>query len=213
MPDLSFQITGVEAVERGMTPLLQFKLQITNTPATEAIQAVMLHVQVQIQSAQRAYSPREKDRLVEMFGTPDQWGQTLRNRLWTHVNVTVPTFAGNTDVSLPVPCTYDLNVIGGKYFYALEGDDVPLLFLFSGTVFYQATDERLQIQHISWERECVYRLPVRVWRELMEQHFPNSAWLYLQRDVFNRLYDYKRQHGIATWDQTIERLLPAEVTA
>jgi hypothetical protein len=125
----------------------------------------------------------------------------------------VPAFTGNAEVMLPVPCTYDLNVIGGKYFYALEGDDVPLLFLFSGTVFYQTTDERLQIQRISWEKECAYRMPVRLWREMMEQHFPNSAWLYLQRDVFDRLYDYKRQHGIATWEQTIERLLPAEVTA
>ena len=213
MADLSFEITGVEAVARGMTPLLQFKLQVTNLPTTEAIQAVMLNAQIQIQSAQRAYTPQEKDRLVEMFGTPDRWGQTLRNRLWTHVNATLPPFTGNTEVLLPVPCTYDLNVIGGKYFYALEGDDVPLLFLFSGTVFYQTADERLQIQRISWEKECTYRMPVRVWRDLMEQHFPNSAWLYLQRDVFDRLYDYKRQHGLATWEQTIERLLPAEVTA
>jgi hypothetical protein len=213
MNDFTFEITGVEAVARGMVPLLQFKLQITNTPATETIQAVMLHAQVQIQSAQRAYTPQEKDRLVEMFGTPDQWGQTLRNRLWTHINVTVPPFTGNTEVLLPVPCTYDLNVIGGKYFYALEGDDVPLLFLFSGTVFYKIDDDRLQIQRISWEKECSYRMPVRAWRDLMEQHFPNSAWLYLQRDVFNRLYDYKRQNGLATWEQTIERLLPAEVPA
>jgi hypothetical protein len=213
MADLSFKITGVEAVARGMIPLLQFKLQVANTPATKAIQAVILNAQIQIQSAQRAYTPQEKDRLVEMFGTPDRWGQTLRNRLWTHVNVTLPPFTGNTEVLLPVPCTYDLNVIGGKYFFALEGDDVPLLFLFSGTVFYQTADERLQIQRISWEKECSYRMPVRVWRDLMEQHFPNSAWLYLQRDVFDRLYDYKRQHGLATWEQTLERLVPVEVTA
>ncbi len=114
---------------------------------------------------------------------------------------------------LPVPFTYDLNVIGGKYFYALEGDDVPLLFLFSGTVFYKTTDDRLQIQRISWEKECTYGMPVRVWHELMEHHYPNSVWLYLQRDVFDRLYSYKRRHGLATWEQTIERLLPAEVTA
>jgi hypothetical protein len=213
MTDLSFQITGVEPITHGLIPLLQFKLRITNTPATQTIQAVMLHAQVQIQSAQRAYTPAEKDRLVEIFGAPDQWGQTLRNRLWTHINVTVPTFTGRTDMSVPVPCTYDLNVIGGKYFYALEGDEVPLLFLFSGSVFYKTTDERLQIERVSWEKECTYRMPVRVWQELMEYHYPNSVWLYLQRDMFDRLYAYKREHGLATWEQTIEHLLPAEVNA
>ena len=163
---------------------------------------------------QRPYTPREKDRLSEIFGTPERWGQTLRSRLWTHVNATVPPFTGATEVLLSVPCTYDLNVVGSKYFYALERDDVPLLFLFSGTVFYQMPDERLQIQRISWEKECDYRMPVRVWHDLMDQHFPNSAWLYLQRDVFDRLYDYKRQHGLATWEQTIEHLLlVAEVPA
>jgi len=211
--DLAFRVTSVEAVSRGVVPLLQFNLEITNTPATETIQAVMLHAQIQIQSAQRAYTQQEKERLVELFGTPDQWGQTLRNRLWTHVNVTVPAFTGRVNVSMPVPCTYDLNVIGGKYFFALDGDDVPLLFLFSGTVFYQTADERLQIQRISWERECTYRMPAHTWRELMETHYPNSAWLYLQRDVFDRLYEHKRRHGLATWEQTIEHLSsPAEVT-
>ncbi len=94
MTDLSFKVTGVEPITHGLIPLLQFKLQVTNTPATQTIQAVMLHAQVQIQSPQRAYTTQEKDRLVEIFGAPDQWGQTLRNRLWTHIDVTVPRFTG-----------------------------------------------------------------------------------------------------------------------
>jgi len=212
MPDLSFQIVGVEAAASGVTPLLQFKLQMNNVPATEIIPAVILNAQIQIQSVRRSYTPREKERLSEIFGATERWGQTLRNRLWTHVNATVPPFTGYTEILLPVPCTYDLNVVAGKYFYGLEGDDVPLLFLFSGTMFYEF-DGRLQIQRISWEKECEFRMPIKTWKALMDQHFPNSAWLYLQRDVFDRLYDYKRQHGLATWEQTIEHLLGAEVPA
>jgi hypothetical protein len=34
--------------------------------------------------------------------------------------------------------------------------------------------------------------------------------LYLHRESFDRLYDYKRRHGLATWEQTIELLIPAE---
>jgi hypothetical protein len=208
MADLGFQIRGVEAVTRGMSPLLQFNLQISQTPATETIQAVMLHAQIQIQSAQRAYNAREKERLVELFGAPERWGQTLRTRLWTHVHATVPGFRDNVAVPLLVPCTYDLNVTAAKYLYALDGGEVALLFLFSGTIFYEGAEGRLQVQPISWDKECAYRLPVQAWRDLMEAHYPNSAWLYLNRDVFERLYEYKRQNGITTWDQTIESLLP-----
>ena len=52
-------------------------------------------------------------------------------------------------------------------------------------------------------------MPAHVWKELMEHHYPNSAWLALRRDVFDRLYAYKRNHGLATWEQVIDELLPA----
>jgi hypothetical protein len=41
----------------------------------------------------------------------------------------------------------------------------------------------------------------------MEEHYPNCAWLYLKRDIFDRLYKYRRQNGLATWEQTVEALL------
>jgi hypothetical protein len=209
MPDLDFKVTSVEAASRGLTPLLHFHLDVRNQPETEVIQAVLLHAQVQIQSPQRAYNEREKERLGELFGTPERWGQTLRNRLWTHTQATLGTFAGSARTILPIQCTYDLNVIATKFIYALEGGEVPLLFLFSGSVFYTAENGLLQVQQISWNTECTYPLPVRVWQELMEHHFPNTAWLCLQRDLFDRLYAFKRSHGLATWEQTIERLLLA----
>ena len=42
----------------------------------------------------------------------------------------------------------------------------------------------------------------------MEHHYPGSAWISLQRHVFERLYAYKLDHGIPTWEETISRLLP-----
>jgi hypothetical protein len=42
---------------------------------------------------------------------------------------------------------------------------------------------------------------------MMDRHFPNSAFLSLERSVFDRLYEFKRQHGFATWEQAMERLL------
>ena len=207
MPDLNFRVTGVQPAARGLIPLLHFHLEVTNYPEAESIQAVILQAQIQIQSAHRPYDDEERERLVDLFGTPDRWGQTLRNRLWAHANTTVRPFAQMTEAVLPVQCTFDLNVLATKFFYALKGGEVPLLFLFSGTVFYAAPDGRLQVQQISWDKECAYPMPVRVWQELMEHHFPNSAWVSLHRDAFERLYAYKRRQGLATWEQTIEQLL------
>ena len=152
--------------------------------------------------------PEEKEKLGELFGTPDRWGQTLRARLWTHASVNVRSFAERTEENLSVPCTFDLNVSATKYFYALEGGEVPLLFLFSGTIFYQNEDDRLQIQQVSWNKECTYRMPISAWQEMMDQHYPNTAWLSLERDLFERLYAFRRREGLADWDQTIARLLP-----
>jgi len=210
MPDLNFKIAGVRAALHGLTPLLNFDLEITNQPPGETIHSVILQSQIQVQSPQRSYSASEKKRLVELFGQPSQWGHTLRNRHWVTASTNVGGFAGSSAVQLSVPCSYDLNIAVTKYFYALDDGDVPLLFLFSGTIFYSAADGRLQVQQISWNKEAAFRMPVRVWRELMEEHFPNCAWLYLRRDVFDRLYAFKRSSGFATWEQTLERLLPAE---
>jgi hypothetical protein len=175
----------------------------------EIIQSVILHTQIQILSPGRVYNQREKVGLIKLFGPPEQWGQTLRNRLWAISHTTVSTFSGKIETLLPVPCTYDLNISATKYFYALESGEVPLLFLFSGTVFYAAPDGHLQIQQIPWNQEAAYAMPVRQWQELMDHHYPNSAWLALQRNVLDRLYAYKRSRGFATWEQTIEGLLPA----
>ncbi len=85
-----------------------------------------------------------------------------RNRLWTHVNATVGMFRGSTDIRLLVPCSFDLNLAAAKYFYALEQAEIPLLFLFSGSVFYANGEGRAQDERISWNKECAYRIPAPI---------------------------------------------------
>jgi hypothetical protein len=207
MPELNFKITEVETATRGLVPLMHFNLEVRTANPADSVQGLLLNVQIQIQSPQRAYNASEKERLVDLFGTPERWGQTLRNRLWTHANCTVGTFTGVAETIIPVPCTFDLNVAATKYFYALDEGEVPLLFLFSGSAFYLSAEGALQVERISWNKECTYRIPVQKWKDLMEEHYPNSEWLYLKRDIFDRLYEYRRRNGMATWEQTIEALL------
>jgi len=49
---------------------------------------------------------------------------------------------------------------------------------------------------------------VGVWREMMDIYYPNSAWLNLRRDVFERLNRYKMRRGIPTFEQALERIIP-----
>ena len=208
MPDLSFQVDGVEVTPYAVAPLLTFRLRATNASPGEAIHNVVLRCQIQIESTRRNYDPEEEQRLRDLFGEPQRWGQTLRAMLWTHANVVIPPFAGETVIDLPVTCSYDFNLAVTKYFYALEQGEIPLNFLFSGTVFYQ-DGEALQVAPISWSKEARFRLPVATWRHLMETYYPNLAWLQLRQDVFDRLYRYKVRHGIPTWEQLMERILSA----
>ncbi len=207
MPDLNFTVASVDAAVKGLVPLLHFKIQITNQPPDEQLQSIILQAQIQIQAPQRTYSAEEREKLFELFGPPGQWGQSLRSKLWTHASTTVRSFSGSTEATLSVPCSYDLNIAATKYFYGLEAGEVPLLFLFSGTIFYAGAGGWLQVQQISWNKESAYRMPVQVWKELMERHYPNTGWLYLERDVFDRLCAFKRRSKVTSWEQAIERLL------
>jgi len=210
VPDLNFQVEGAEAIAFAASPLLAFKLRITNANAEEPIHSVALRCQIQIEVTRRRYSQQDQERLLDLFGEPERWGQTLRNMLWTHANAVVPPFTGSTIVDLQVPCTFDFNVAAAKYFYGLEDGEVPLNLMFSGTVFYANDEGNLQVSQISWDKESRYRLPVSAWQQMMDIYYPNSAWLCLRRDVFDRLYQYKVKRGIPTWEQALEGLLKNE---
>lgn len=206
IPDLDFTVLGAEPLPFCVVPTLAVKLRVTSAADTP-IQAVALDCQVRIEAQKRRYEPGEKDALFDLFGPPGDWSRTLRSLLWTHVNASVPGFAGSVDFDLRVPCTYDFNVIAARYFHALEGGEVPLLLLFSGSVFFAGDSGELQIGRISWNKEASYRLPVQTWKDLMEVYYPNTAWLCLERDLFNRLAAFKSERGLPTWERALEALL------
>jgi hypothetical protein len=207
MPELNFQIEGAKPVPYGASPLLAFELKVTNSGSEPAIHTVVLRAQIQIEVTRRRYTPEEQAKLLDLFGEPGRWGQTLKNMLWTNAIVIVPAFEKETIVQLQVPCTFDFNVGATKYFHGLSEGELPLNFLFSGTVFYADSNEQLQVAPISWEKEAKFKLPLKTWKDLIDHYYPNSAWLYLRRDVFDRLYQYKVRHGIPSWEQVIERVL------
>lgn len=205
MPDLSFQIEKAAPASNAATPQLSFKVRIINSEP-EPIHSIALRVQVQIEPARRRYTAAEQDQLKELFGAPEQWSKSLHPLLWTNANVNVTAFTGSTVVDVPVLCTFDFNVAITKYIYGLQGGELPVSLLFSGTIFH-AGRMGLQLAQIPWDRQANYRLPVRVWKEMMDLYYPDTAWICLRRETFERLYDFKTRHGIPDWDQTLERMM------
>ncbi|MES1260520.1 MAG: DUF6084 family protein [Acidobacteriota bacterium] len=209
MPELRFQVEGVDAVPYAAAPLLVFRIRVDNASPGEMLHSVAVQCQIQIQSARRRYTAGEQQGLIDLFGSPDRWSLTLRNMLWTHSHFVVPGFQGAVVVDLPVHCTFDFNVAATKYFSAIGEGDVPILLQFSGTAFYEGEDGALRISPIPWNREAEFKLPIEVWKQMMDLYYPNTAWMHLRRDVFERLLAYKALHGIPTWEQTIESMLPS----
>jgi hypothetical protein len=209
MPEFCFQIMSAEAVPHAAEPLIALKLHISSLPTNQTIHTLTLRCQVMIEPAKRHYAPREQEKLRDLFGTPDRWARTVKPLLWMNTSAVVPRFADETTFNLDLPCTFDFNVAATKYFHALDTGDIPLCVMFSGTVFYEGPEGALQVSQVPWDREANFRLPIVVWKEMIEMHYPNSAWLCLHRDAFEQLYDYKVRNGIPTWEQAIARALAA----
>jgi Family of unknown function (DUF6084) len=205
MTDCRFAVTAARAERHAVAPTLTFGLRI-DVDADAIVHAIALRVQLQIDPRQRRHTASEADRLYELFGESTRWRETVRPLLWTHTSVLVPGFTASADVDVPVACTYDFEVAAAKYFHALDDGEIPLLFLFSGTIFL-ASDRGFSVAQVPWDREAPYRLPVALWREMMDHHFPNSAWIRLRRESFDALHRFKGRRALPTWDDAVEALL------
>jgi hypothetical protein len=205
-PELDIAVEDAGVLEFAAAPTLRFALQITNR-GTHSIRSVALTTQIRIAANQRAYAPDEQARLAELFGEAHRWGSTLHSLFWTQATLFVPAFTERTRVELPVACTYDLDVAAAKYFHGVIDGEVPLELLFSGTIFYATERGPLQTARIALDREAQCHLPVHVWKAMMAHYFPNTSWLRLRQDVFDRLLAYRTGCGLGTWDATIDALL------
>lgn len=207
MVDLDFAIESARVEPGAVSPMLFFSLHVTNKSQAVPIQNLMLNCQVRIEPTRRRYAPDDHDRLLDLFGEPERWGQTLQGFLWVHTTASTPPFTDQCTIDLPVPCSYDFNIAATKYFYGLNEGDVPLLLLFSGSVFYLDNAGNLQAAQIPWSKEASFRLPVKLWQTMMDCYYPDSAWLRLRRDVFEQLYRYKRHRRLPTFELALQALL------
>lgn len=207
MAELVFDCLGAHADRYAVAPSMAFTLRISDTSGQQ-VEAIALRCQIRIEPSRRRYSAAEAERLNDLFGETQRWAETLRPLQFTNVAIMVPRFTGSIELDLPVMLSYDLEIGSTRYFAGLDDGEVPLLLLFSGTVF-GMTDGRLQAQQVPWSKEAAYRLPISIWREAVDAHFPNSAWIKMSRQTLDELQRFKTRTALPTWDATIQALLAA----
>ncbi|WP_328460764.1 DUF6084 family protein [Streptomyces sp. NBC_00448] len=207
MTEFSFSCEAVRADPYAAGPTLVYRLRLTATPGVR-VHAMALRCQIRIEPARRGYADAEAEGLADLFGERSRWGGSMLPVQFAQVSLMVPGFTGETEVDLPVPCTYDLDIAATRYFHALQEGEVPLLMLFSGTAF--TGPGGYQVEPVPWDREAPFRMPVAVWRAMVEQHFPGCGWLRLPRDTMDALLAYRSERALPSWDATVRALLAAD---
>ncbi|MDY7086091.1 MAG: DUF6084 family protein [Actinomycetota bacterium] len=207
MSDYRFTVLDVAAEPYAMAPQLTARLGIEETTG-QRIHAITLRCQVRIEPQRRRYDPAEEERLRGLFGERERWADSVKPFQWMQCHTTVQGFTGRTEADVALPCTYDLEVIGSRYLHALDAGDVPLTFLFSGTVFTRGSTG-FGVEQIPWSCEARHSLPVAVWRQMIESYYPNTGWLRIGSDVLTELAAYRARHGLVSWDETMQKLLTA----
>ncbi len=207
-PEPEFAVLGARAVKHSAAPLLHVDLEV-NEASGRQVYMIALRISLMIEPARRAYDADTQERLVELFGAPERWSVTTRSLVWSQLDVLVPAFTGRTTVTVPVAVSFDLELAAAKYLHALPGGEAPMAMHFNGTVYYRGDDGGLQMVLVPWNRSIDFRMPVSVWREAIEQHYPGMSWLPVGEATLERIQRLKRTRGLATLDATLGALLDA----
>jgi hypothetical protein len=205
MPELTFTVVDIAPEPYAAVPTLLARVRVEETTG-EQVHALALRAQVRIEPQKRRYDDTEEQALLDLFGDRTRYAQTLKPFSWLHTSTVAQGFTGATELDLVLPCTYDFEVSGTKYLHALRDGEIPLLFLFSGTVFTRGATG-FSVAQVPWDQEAAYRLPVAAWRDLMEAHFPGTQWLRMSRDTVDALAHYRHVRGLTSWDAVVTELL------
>ncbi|MDD7937613.1 DUF6084 family protein [Actinomycetospora lutea] len=206
-PAFRFTVTGADHDPSALAPTLRLHVAVAETTGTR-VHALALRTQIRIEPGRRRYAPDEQARLVELFGEPERWGRTLNPMQLATVASTTPGFTGAHELVLEVPLTADADIAATRYFRGLDGGEVPLLLLFSGTVFYEG-EPGVQVGLVPWSSEAAFRLPLAVWTSMMEAHFGGTVWVRLPADTHAALAAWRAAHALPSWEQTVAALLAA----
>jgi len=205
-PEMTFEVLGAAHEPFAAQPTLRFELSASE-PSDRPIYAVSLTAQINFDPARRQYDDPTREDLFELFGAPQRWPATTRSFLWCHATTLMHSFTGATTFGLQVPCTADLEMTASRYVDALPDGDVPLSFHFTGRILYAGAERQVQVVHLPWSTSAQYRMPVKVWKDMIKHHHGNSRFALLHDDTLAGLLKYKRERGLHGLDACVVDLL------
>jgi Family of unknown function (DUF6084) len=205
-PDPEFAVLGARSVRYAATPMLTLDLQVSE-PSGRQIYMIALTIQLMIEPARRRYDDATRERLFELFGSPERWAVTTRSLVWSQLDVLVPAFTGMTTVGVPIACNYDMELAAAKYLHSLPDGEAPLALHFNGMIYYPGEDGALQMVLVPWTKSIDFRMPVSVWKETIDHYYPNTAWVALRTETLEALQREKLRRGLATFDACVADLL------
>lgn len=201
-----FAVLGVRALRHAANPTLMLDLQISERGGRQ-VYMIGLSIQLMIEPARRDYDEPTRERLTGLFGEPERWAVTTHSLVWAKLDVVVPAFRGSTTVSVPLACSYDLEVAAAKYLYSLPGGEVPMAAHFNGMVYYPNEAGGLQVVLVPWSCSVDYRMPVAIWRETVEHYYPNTGWVAMRSETLSALERERVVRGLPTYDACVKQML------
>jgi hypothetical protein len=74
---LNFAVIGARPDPSALAPTLRVTLRITTAPQQQ-VQSILLRCQIRIEPERRRYDADEQARLLDVFGEPARWRDTLK---------------------------------------------------------------------------------------------------------------------------------------
>lgn len=206
LPDLDFAVTGARAMTDAAVPTLLFRLALSRTGGGR-VRSVSLNADVRIAVDRRGCDRVDRLVMARIFGQPEQWATSMRPLTWARISTVVPPFDERTETDLAVPCSRDMDLAVTSYFHGVRDGEVPLDFLFSGTVFHDGRDGRLRTAQISWAKDATCRVPAALWHEVTGRYDGGTSWMPLSPGTYRDITAHRDRHALTGWDETISDLL------
>ena len=210
MTELTFTVLDVVPEPYAAAPNLTARLRIEEAGRRARCTRSRCAARCGSSRSAAATTDAEAAGLLDLFGDRERWAETLRPFLWMQCTTMVQGFTGSTEIDLPLPCTYDFEVAGVTYLHALRDGEIPLVLLFSGTVFTRGAPASASSRCRGTARRatgCRSRCGGRLMDAVLPRRRVDAAGPRHAR----RARRLPARPGLTTWDDDVDGLLAARV--
>ena len=206
MPDLAITVESAEVVPFAAAPTLASDCAWRMPTREEIIHTVVLRCQIQIEVTRRRYSGFDQERLARSVRRAGALGPDAAQSAVDQHQPVVPQFTAKPRSIRRYPALSISASPPPSISTAWRMATFPVCLMFSGTVFYADPGDRCRWRPFLGQGNEI-PAAAKVWKDMMDAYYPNSAWLCLRRDVFEELQRFKVERGIPYMGAGASKLL------